>query len=160
MASYLAVVVAANYTAAHCPPLQLAGLAVPLGAVATGLTLTLRDLLTETVTTATMLLALAAAAVLSAEVASPTVAAASALAFLVSEAIDAWVYARLRHRSRIAAAAASNGIGLLVDTALFLPLAFGNWALTPGHLLGKTLSGALSVGLLACLLRVWSRRRR
>jgi uncharacterized PurR-regulated membrane protein YhhQ (DUF165 family) len=44
----------------------------------------------------------------------------------VSEFVDTVIYARLRDRGRLRAIAAANLGGLVVDSAVFVPLAFGN----------------------------------
>lgn len=53
------------------------------------------------------------------------IAFASVVAFAVSETVDAVVYHCLRRRSRYVAMVASNGAASVVDSALFVGIAFG-----------------------------------
>ncbi|MGW3996015.1 VUT family protein [Amycolatopsis sp. NPDC004772] len=77
---------------------------------------------------------------------SPAIAAASALAFLASETIDAFIYASLsRRRGRALAMIGSNVVGLAVDSVVFVPLAFGTWAAVSGQVAGKAAATALVV---------------
>jgi len=92
---------------------------------------------------------------------APALAVASATAFLISELADFAVYTPLRGRAAMGgrrwfgAVAASNVVGALLDTVLFLGIAFGVAALTPaalsGQLVGKgwaTLALLLAVPLI------------
>ena len=63
---------------------------------------------------------------------------ASATAFLVSELLDFAVYTPLRERNWPLAVAASNAVGLVCDSVLFLWLAFGNFDFLRGQIVGKT----------------------
>jgi uncharacterized PurR-regulated membrane protein YhhQ (DUF165 family) len=65
------------------------------------------------------------------------------------------VYAPLRQRTWLGAVVASNTVGVVADSALFLWLAFGSLAFLPGQIVGKLWTTALAV---ACIL-VWQRRR-
>jgi uncharacterized PurR-regulated membrane protein YhhQ (DUF165 family) len=80
---------------------------------------------------------------------SPSFAVASATAFLVSELADFAVYTPLARRSWLGAVALSNTVGLLVDSWLFLTLAFGSLQFFPGQVLGKVEMSALAILLLA-----------
>ncbi|MGW5646202.1 VUT family protein [Saccharopolyspora sp. NPDC003752] len=80
--------------------------------------------------------------------ATPQIASASVVAFVVSEAVDSGVYARLRTPSRLGAVMGSNIIGLVTDSALFVPLAFGSFTAVPGQVLGKTVATTLTVAVL------------
>ena len=62
---------------------------------------------------------------------------ASLVAFAVSELSDFAVYAPLRKRSRSMAILASGIVGSIVDSALFLYLAFGSLAYVEGQIVGK-----------------------
>jgi hypothetical protein len=75
-----------------------------------------------------------AGAGLSAELASPQIAVVSVVAFTALEIVDALIYTRLRHRSRLGVVAASNGGGLVADSVLFMPLAFGSFTAVPGQI--------------------------
>jgi uncharacterized PurR-regulated membrane protein YhhQ (DUF165 family) len=153
VAAYVGSVVMANWASTHLPVL-LVGLAiVPAGTLLAGVTLTLRDLLHESVSTRGVITAIAAGTGLSWVVATPQIAIASVVAFAVSETIDSAIYALLRGGSPLRAVLGSNIAGLLVDSVLFVPLAFGSFAAVPGQLLGKTVATLLTVALL------WAMRR-
>ena len=85
---------------------------------------------------------------------SPRFALASGVAFGVSELVDLAVYTPLRERGLLRAVAASNAVGLVADSALFLWLAFGSLDLLAGQVLGKVWMTVVAVALLA-LLRPW-----
>ncbi|WP_309117565.1 VUT family protein [Saccharothrix sp.] len=155
--AYLASVFAANWTSTHWPPLTVTGLVVPAGTLFAGATLALRDLIHETLGTVGLTAALLAGAALSALLASPRIALASVAAFTLSELLDTAVYARLRRRSRPAALVASNLVGLVVDSAVFVPLAFATLTALPGQLVGKTAATLLALAALCTARRV--RRR-
>lgn len=57
---------------------------------------------------------------------------ASAVTFLVAEILDLGVYRRLRRRGLITAALGSNLASTIVDSILFLSLAFGASQAFPG----------------------------
>jgi uncharacterized PurR-regulated membrane protein YhhQ (DUF165 family) len=145
---YAGVIVAANLAATSGATLNLQPLAVPVGALYAGATFELRDHVHEAFGPRGVALAIACGTGLSWLLASPVVAAASSLAFLVSETIDALFYAGLlRWRSRARAMVGSNVAGLAVDSVVFVPLAFGTWAALPGQVVGKLVATALAAGL-------------
>jgi len=155
-AAYLGTIVAANWaiTRFGAVPVGL-GLMAPAGVYFAGLAFTLRDLLHEAAGTVWVVLAIAAGAILSAAVASPALALASAAAFGLSELADLLVYAPLRRRRWLLAVAASNVVGLVVDSVLFLSLAFGSLAFLPGQVVGKAWLTVLAVVALAAGRRVY-----
>lgn len=156
MVAYIGTVVAANWASTHWPAVLVGSLVVPAGTLWAGVTFTLRDLLHDALGGRGVAAAIAVGAGLSWMLASPQVATASVVAFTVSELLDSAVYARLRPRSRVRAVVGSNVLGLLVDSVLFVPLAFGSFTAMPGQILGKTVATVLTV---AALLTVDSRRR-
>jgi uncharacterized PurR-regulated membrane protein YhhQ (DUF165 family) len=85
---------------------------------------------------------------------SPQLAMASGVAFLFSEASDMLVYTPLRRRSWTAAVAASNVVGVIVDSILFLTLAFGSLDFLAGQVVGKWWATLIVLPLL------WLVRRR
>ena len=147
VAGYLLTVVAANVVSVHWSPLASGGLLIPAGTVFAGMSLTLRDLVHDVCGPRGVAAGTVVGAGISATLASPQIAVASVVAFTFSEVLDAVVYARVRHRTRLGAAAVSNAVGLVVDTAVFVPLAFGDVAVVPGQIVGKT--GATVCTLLA-----------
>jgi queuosine precursor transporter len=79
---------------------------------------------------------------------------ASASAFLLSELADLFVYTPLQRRRFVTAVVASSVVGLAVDSAVFLYLAFGSLDFLPGQILGKLWMVALTVPVVQ-----WIRRR-
>ena len=112
------------------------GLTAPAGVLFAGAAFILRDLTQEALGKWASLLAIMAGAGLSSLV-SPQFALASGLAFGVSELLDMAVYTPLRQRNILWAVAASNGVGLVVDSMLFLWLAFGSQQFLLGQVVGK-----------------------
>jgi uncharacterized PurR-regulated membrane protein YhhQ (DUF165 family) len=88
---------------------------------------------------------------------SPALAVASGVAFLVSEAADFAVYTPLRRRSWDAAVWASGLVGSLVDSVLFLGLAFGSAAVTPTAVAGQVVGKAWATAATWAAVR-WRRR--
>ncbi|WP_424187659.1 VUT family protein [Actinokineospora sp. G85] len=138
MVGYLLSVVAANAVSVHWSPLAGGGLLIPAGTLFAGVSLTARDLLHDVCGPRGVAADIMIGTGVSAVLASPQIAVASVVAFSLSEVLDAAVYARVRHRTRLGAVAVSNAVGLVVDSAVFVPLAFGDIAAVPGQILGKT----------------------
>lgn len=136
-ALFVAVIAAANLAIDRWGPVPVGfGLTAPAGVYLAGVAFLNRDLVHELLGLPGVLAAIAAGAAVSA-LTSPRLAAASAAAFTVSELVDLAVYAPLR-RTRLAAVVASNVAGLVVDSVVFLALAFGSLAFLPGQLVGKS----------------------
>lgn len=128
------------------------GCMAPSGVLAIGAALVLRDLVQRMLGVRMAAAAIVAGSVLSFALADPTIALASAAAFLLSELADLAVYTPLARR-RLALAVALSGLaGAVVDSALFLWLAFGSLDLMAGQVIGKLYASAL----LGCWL--WFRR--
>jgi len=60
-----------------------------------------------------------------------------AAAFLLSESADLLVYTPLQRRGLVLAVLASSLVGLIVDSVLFLSLAFGSLDHLAGQIVGK-----------------------
>lgn len=149
-AAYLSTIVAANWAIGQYGTIPVGpGLLAPAGVLFAGLAFTLRDLLHRLAGRWVVLAAIVAGAALSFAVASPALAVASAAAFGVSELTDMAVYEPLRQRRWLLAVALSNMVGLVVDSALFLWLAFGSLGFFWGQVVGKGWMTLLAVGLLA-----------
>jgi uncharacterized PurR-regulated membrane protein YhhQ (DUF165 family) len=131
------------------------GLLAPAGVYAAGLAFTARDLLQDALGKRWVAGAVLVGAALSALV-SPQFALASGGAFLVSEFADFVVYTPLRRRDWVAAVAVSNAVGLVIDSALFLLLAFGSLDLLAGQVVGKAWMTALAIVALGAARR-WRR---
>src|SRR4051795_4263903 len=120
----LSTVIAANWLVAEYGLVSAGfGLLVPAGTYAAGLALGLRDGLDRVAGLWWVLGAIAGGVVLSAVLASPGIALASAVAFALGELADLAVWRRLRKAGWRRALLASNAVGALVDTCVFLPLA-------------------------------------
>lgn|GEM_PF-134944 len=113
------------------------GLMAPSGVVMIGLALVLRDLVQRRLGVAWAAGAIAAGTALSAFLAPHSLVLASAVAFLLSETADLAVYTPLQRRGFVTAVVASSAVGLVVDSAAFLWLAFGNLDYLAGQLVGK-----------------------
>jgi hypothetical protein len=99
------------------------GLLVTAGTYAAGLSLGLRDALQHVGGVRWVLGAIAGGIVLSALLGDGRIALASAVAFGVAECADLAVYTPLRRRNWRTAVAASNAVGAIADTLLFLWIA-------------------------------------
>ena len=113
------------------------GVLAPSGVVVAGLAFVLRDLVQRRLGVAWTVAAIAIGAVLSVLVAPPALVFASVVAFLLSELADLGVYTPLQRRELVLAVVASSMVGLVVDTLLFLQLAFGSTELMWGQIVGK-----------------------
>jgi hypothetical protein len=126
------------------------GLYAPAGVYFVGVAFTLRDLAQERVGKAWILAAIGIGSLLSAFV-SPQFALASAVAFGLSELADFAVYTPLRRRNWLGAVALSNTVGLVLDSILFLWLAFGSLDFLAGQIVGKAEMTIAAVVLLAII---------
>jgi uncharacterized PurR-regulated membrane protein YhhQ (DUF165 family) len=123
------------------------GLSATAGTFAAGLVLLLRDAVHDLAGRATVYCCIAAGALISAP-AAPGSRWASGAAFAVSELADLAVYQPLRRRTWAGAVLASNTVGALVDTTVFLALAgFPVMAAPPGQLWVKTATTLLVVAV-------------
>jgi len=130
------------------------GLMAPSGVIMAGAALVLRDLVQRRLGATTSSLAILVGAVLSAMLAPPALVVASAAAFLLSEFADLAVYTPLVRRGLIVAVVASSVVGLVVDSIVFLWLAFGSLDFLLGQIVGKAWMVLLSIPFVA-----WLRRR-
>ena len=109
----------------------------PSGVLVAGLALVLRDLVQRRLGLAWSAFAIVVGAALSALFAPPALVVASTVAFGLSEAADLVVYTPLQRKGLIVAAFASSFVGLIVDSVVFLGLAFGSLDFVGGQVLGK-----------------------
>ena len=130
------------------------GLMAPSGVTMIGIALVLRDLVQRRLGVGVAAGAILAGGALSAFVAPPALVIASAAAFLVSEFADLAVYTPLAQRRLIAAVVASSFVGLVVDSIVFLWLAFGSLEFLAGQVVGKGWMVLLSIPFV-----MWLRRR-
>ncbi len=120
----------------------------PGGGVLRGGRLHLRDLVQNILGRWVSVAAIAAGALVSAAV-SPALALASGLAFFSSELADFLVYTPLLRRGWIVALVPANLVGCVVDSLVFLSIAFGSLSLLGGQVLGKAWMTGLAVLVLA-----------
>lgn len=146
VAGYVGSIVAANVLTSRYELVPVwPGLLTTAGTYAAGCALLLRDVVQETAGRRAVLAAVAAGGVASWLMSSPSLAVASTAAFLVAELADMAVYTPLRRRGWARAVLASNLVGAVLDTLLFLtlagfPLTFG---IVAGQLVGKLLWATL-----------------
>jgi uncharacterized PurR-regulated membrane protein YhhQ (DUF165 family) len=144
-------VVAANWLVATFGLIPAGfGFLVPAGTYAAGLALGLRDGLDRIGGLRWVLPTIAAGIVLSAVLASPEVAIASAAAFALGELTDLMVWRRLRASGWRRALIASNAVGAVVDTCVFLPLA--GFPLTLTNVGGQVMVKAVYVTLVVLIV--------
>lgn len=139
--AYVATVFLANWLTATFGLVDAGfGLMVMAGTYSAGLALGLRDGLHEAAGARWALVGIGAGAVLSWFV-SPALAVASAVAFGISEVLDLAVFSKLRKSGLRRAVLASNTVGGITDTAVFLLLApafiHASWDVFAGQVLVK-----------------------
>lgn len=127
------------------------GLEAPSGVLMVGLALVMRDVVHERLGPLWALGAILVGTALSALVAPPALVLASASAFLLSEGADMAVYSPLRERRLWLAVLASGLVGAMVDSAVFLWLAFGSLDFIAGQVLGKVWMSLLALPVLFAL---------
>ncbi len=159
IAAYATAVVAANWlTTRYGMITVLPGLATTTGTYAAGAALLARDAVQDTAGRWGVLAAIASGGALT-TLTSPALAAASTAAFLIAECADMAVYTPLRHRGWARSVLASNAVGAVLDTLVFLTLA--HFPVTGqsvgGQLAGKLLWATLLPVLLVTAVRRWRR---
>ena len=110
----------------------------PSGVIMVGLALVLIDLVQRRLGKLWALGAIVVGALLSALIAPQALVLASGAAFLVSELADFAVYTPLQKKRLVLAVFMSGVVGLVVDSILFLQLAFGSLDFLSGQIIGKT----------------------
>jgi uncharacterized PurR-regulated membrane protein YhhQ (DUF165 family) len=129
----------------------------PSGVIAIGFSFTLRDLVQRRLGVGVALVAVVIGAALSAAL-DPTLALASGVAFLLAESLDLFVYTPLQRRNLVGAVVASNVVGLVVDSIVFLSIAFGSLALLEGQVIGKAWMTIVAIPLIYGI-REWDSKR-
>jgi len=125
----------------------------PSGVLMIGAALVLRDLVQRRLGIEFGIGAIVAGAAISAGLAPPSLVLASAAAFLLSEFADFAVYTPLARRRLLLAVVASSLAGLVVDSVVFLWLAFGSLEFLAGQVVGKTWMVLLSIPFVHLLRR-------
>jgi uncharacterized PurR-regulated membrane protein YhhQ (DUF165 family) len=156
LANWLIGHVGTNCVGSHGPCVVpvAPGLMAPSGVMMAGVALVLRDLVQRRLGTAISALAIVFGSGLSALLAPASLVIASATAFLLSELVDLAVYTPLARRRLVAAVIASSSVGLVVDSVVFLWLAFGSLEFLAGQVVGKAWMVLLSIPFVT-----WLRRR-
>jgi hypothetical protein len=154
LAAYVGCIVAANWAIHKFGFVPVGfGLLAPAGTYFAGAVFVARDAVQLTLGRWWALVAIVVGAGLSFAT-SPSLAIASGTAFLVGELVDWSIFTPLRRRHVVAGYLIGNTWGLLVDSWLFLYLAFGSVAHWQGLALGKFWMTA------AFLPVLWVSRRR
>jgi uncharacterized PurR-regulated membrane protein YhhQ (DUF165 family) len=163
-AGFLALVPLANWMIQHvgteCVPqgpclVPVApGLMAPSGVLTVGVALVLRDVVQRCLGLTCGLLAIVVGAGLSMLVAPASLVAASGTAFLISEFADFALYTPLQQRRLMLAVVVSSGLGLVVDSVVFLWLAFGSLDFLLGQVVGKLWAVMVSIPFIRLLRRV------
>lgn len=129
------------------------GLMAPSGVLMIGIALVLRDLVQRRLGVLYSAAAVVVGAILSSIFAPASLVLASGAAFLISELADLAVYTPLARRRLIAAVVASSVVGLVVDSVIFLYLAFGSLDFLAGQVVGKAWMVLLSIPFVHYLRR-------
>jgi queuosine precursor transporter len=161
---FLGMIPLSNWMIGHvgmvCPPGQpclvpvFPGLLAPSGVVTIGVALVMRDVVQRCLGRLWGLGAIAVGAALSALVAPASLVLASAVAFLCSESADFAVYTPLQRRRLVLAVFASATVGLVIDSIVFLWLAFGSLQFLEGQVVGKLWAVLVSLPFIRFLRRV------
>jgi uncharacterized PurR-regulated membrane protein YhhQ (DUF165 family) len=126
---FIATIPLANAWLKHFGFWRVPGLGpVASGVIWVGLAFVLRDIAQLLLGRRWAWIAIAVGAALSWWLASPSLAVASGAAFAVSEAMDALIYTPLADRMFLRAVIVSGWIGSLVDSAVFVRLAFHSFS--------------------------------
>lgn len=152
-AAYVGMIVLSNFLLQHFGLLHAfgTGMLVPAGTFCAALTFPLRDTVQRLGGFGAGAFAVLAGAAISWRI-SPTLAAASGLAYLLSETTDLVVYSALWRRSLLIAFLASGIIASVVDSVVFLGIAGIPWATAgPGLLAVKWTMQALAFPLVLWL---------
>lgn len=159
---YIGAIVAANILSAHFGLVPVGfGLVVTAGTYAAGFALLSRDFVHNYLGMRGVLLGMAAGVAISWFWATPALAVASAVAFLVAEVADLMVFLLIRPRGFARAALVSNIVSAPVDTVLFLwiagfPLVFESIV---GQMVGKIVWATVLPLAIFVAVRALVRRR-
>lgn len=129
------------------------GITAPSGVLIAGLSFVVRDIVQELLGLRWAAAALVIGGLISVLVASPALAAASVTAYLLAEALDMGVYTALRSKGLVRASILSSIAGLILDSAVFVWMAFGTSDYILGQVLGKTWMVLLAIPVLVLVRR-------
>lgn len=128
-------------------------LMAPSSVLVVGLAFVLRDLVQRRLGFGWAAGAVVVGAGLSAFLAPPSLVIASGVAFLIAEMADLLVYTPLQRRRLVLAVFASSIVGLVVDSMIFLQLAFGSLEFLWGQVVGKSWMVIIALPFVAMLRR-------
>lgn len=162
--AFLATIPAANWlignVGTHCVPDGPClvpvgfGLEAPSGVLMVGLALVLRDIVHRNMGGRWALATVSIGTVISYFVADPYIAIASVTAFAVAELVNQAIYHPIYRKNLIAAVLISSAVGAVLDSVLFVWIAFGSLDYSLGQIVGKMWMIA------AAAFVVWAMERR
>jgi len=159
LAGYVVAIVGANWAIVRFGIVPVGfGLMAPAGVFFAGLCFEFRDLVQDTLGRWWAVLAILIGASLSAFI-STQFAFASGVAFLLGELADFAIYTPMRQRFWLVAMIVANTIGDIVDSAIFLYLAFGSLNFITGQVIGKAYCTLIPVAILWVIRRILQARR-
>lgn len=163
-----AFIIIANWATGRFGFLPLGfGLEATAGTMVAGAALASRDAIQDTLGRAGVLAIIVLGSIVSFAISAPEIALASFAAFLIGETFDLAVYTPIREGARfgdrrwVAAVLSSNVVNVLVDTVVFIGIAFGLAAIGPhviGQLVGKMYATALYLVIGAVIAATVKRR--
>jgi len=130
------------------------GLMAPSAVLTVGFALVLRDLVQRFLGPSWSLAAILLGTAFSVLVAPGALVVASGAAFLLSELADFAVYTPLQRRGLVLAVVASASAGLVVDSIIFLSLAFGSLEFLLGQIVGKAWAVLISLPVVHAVRRL------
>ncbi len=159
LAGYVAAIVGANWAIERFGIVPVGfGLMAPAGVFFAGLCFEFRDLVQDTLGRWWAVAAILIGASLSVFI-SKQFALASGVAFLLGELADFAIYTPMRRRYWLVAMIIANTIGDILDSAIFLYLAFGSLNFITGQVIGKAYCTLIPVGILWLIRRFLQARR-
>lgn len=162
LAAYAATIPAANWMIGHigtCSPdgpCVIAvgfGLCAPSGVILVGAALVLRDLVQMVRGWRTGLWAIVIGTAVSSVFAPPSLVLASLTAFALSEFADFAIYTPLARKHLSIAFFASGFVGAVIDSIVFLSLAFGSIDFLAGQVLGKAYASVAAAIIITIVRR-------
>ena len=156
LALYIATIWLANFLVQHVGFVSVGfGLQAPAGVYCAGAALVLRNIVQRTMGRPVSVAAILVGDGISYWI-SPSIAFASAAAFLFSETADFLVYTPLARRGWTIAATCGAVVGAAIDSLIFLQLAFHDLSFWKGQFVGK-LEMALVAIVIWALVERWVR---
>ena len=128
------------------------GYSAPSGVLIIGISLVLRDAVQMVFGWKWGLGSILIGALVSYALAPPYIVIASVAAFVLSELIDFLVYTPLARRRLVAALILSGIVGAVVDSAIFLNIAFGSLNFVEGQIIGK-IYGVIAASVAILIIR-------